>query len=90
MSFRHARASPGLTEIAERFGTPVHVLDEEHLRFRCGEYGKALAPHQAGYAAKTLWCRAMARWIGEQDMALDVRSEGELVVAGATGFPAEA
>ena len=78
-----------LTEIAERFGTPVHVLDEEHLRFRCGEYGKAMAPHQAGYAAKTFWCRAMARWIGEQDMALDVRSEGELVVAGATGFPAE-
>ncbi|HEY0695592.1 MAG TPA: hypothetical protein VGD71_41965 [Kribbella sp.] len=35
-----------LTEIADRFGTPVYVLDEEHVRFRCGEYGKAMAPHQ--------------------------------------------
>lgn len=78
-----------LAEIAERFGTPAHVLDEEHLRSRCGEYGKAMAPHQVGYAAKTFWCRAMARWISEQDMSLDVCSDGELVVAGTVGFPAE-
>jgi diaminopimelate decarboxylase len=78
-----------LTEIAERFGTPVYVLDEEHVRFRCGESSKAITPHQVTYAARTFWCRAMARWIGEQDMSLDVCSEGELVVAGTVGFPAE-
>lgn len=78
-----------LTEIAEQFGTPAYVLDEEHVRFRCGEYSKAMAPHQVTYAAKTFWCRAMARWIAEQGMLLDVCSDGELVVAGTVGFPAE-
>jgi hypothetical protein len=78
-----------LTEIAERFGTPVYVLDEEHVRARCREYAKALAPHEVAYASKAFWCRAMARWIAEEGLSLDVCSEGELVVAGAAGFPAE-
>jgi diaminopimelate decarboxylase len=30
----------------------------------------------------------MARWIAEEDLSLDVCSEGELVVASAAGFPA--
>ena len=55
-----------LTEIAERFGTPVYVLDEEHVRVRCREYAKAMAPHEVAYASKAFWCRAMARWIAEE------------------------
>ena len=78
----------GLAEIAERFGTPAYVLDEEHVRARCREYAKAMAPHEVAYAAKAFWCRAMARWIAEEGLSLDVCSEGELVVAGAAGFPA--
>ena len=77
-----------LAEIAERFGTPAYVLDEEHVRARCREYAKAMAPHEVAYAAKAFWCRAMARWIAEEGLSLDVCSEGELVVAGAAGFPA--
>ena len=30
----------GLTEIAERFGYPAYVLDEEHVRLRCREYSR--------------------------------------------------
>jgi diaminopimelate decarboxylase len=78
-----------LAEIAERFGTPAYVLDEEHVRLRCREYSKAMAPHEVAYAAKAFWCRAMARWIDEEGLSLDVCSEGELVVAAAAGFPAE-
>jgi diaminopimelate decarboxylase len=78
-----------LTEIAERFGTPAYVLDEEHVRARCREYVKAMAPHEVAYAAKAFWCRAMARWIDEEGLSLDICSEGELVVASAAGFPAE-
>jgi len=77
-----------LAEIAERFGTPAYVLDEEHVRARCREYRKVLAPHEVAYASKAFWCRAMARWIAEEDLSLDVCSGGELVVAGAAGFPA--
>jgi diaminopimelate decarboxylase len=77
-----------LTEIAERFGTPAFVLDEEHVRVRCRQYAKAMAPHEVAYGAGAFWCRAMARWIAEEDLSLDVCSEGELVVAGSAGFPA--
>jgi diaminopimelate decarboxylase len=77
-----------LAEIAELFGTPTYVLDEEHVRVRCREYTKAMAPHEVAYAGKAFWCRAMARWIAEEGLSLDVCSEGELVVAGAVGFPA--
>jgi diaminopimelate decarboxylase len=77
-----------LTEIAERFGTPACVLDEEHVRVRCREYVKALAQHEVAYAAGAFWCRAIGRWIAEEGLSLDACSEGELVVAGAAGFPA--
>jgi diaminopimelate decarboxylase len=68
----------GLAEIAERFGTPAYVLDEEHVRVRCREYAKVMAPHEVAYAAKAFWCRAMARWVADEDLSLDVCSEGEL------------
>lgn len=77
-----------LTEIAERFGTPACVLDEEHVRVRCREFVKAMAQHEVAYDAGAFWCRAMARWIAEEGLSLDAYSEGELVVARATGFPA--
>ena len=35
-----------LTEIAGRSGTPAYVVDEEHVRVRCREYAKAMAPHE--------------------------------------------
>jgi diaminopimelate decarboxylase len=77
-----------LTEIAEHFGTPAYVLDEEHVRLRCREYSKAMTPHEVAYASQAFWCRAMARWIAEEGPSLAVCSEGELLVAGAAGFPA--
>ncbi len=43
-----------LTEIAGRFGTPAYVVDEEHVRVRCRDYAKAMAPHEVAYAAKRL------------------------------------
>ena len=78
-----------LTEIAERFGTPAYVVDEEHVRVRCREYAKAMAGHEVAYASKAFWCRAMARWVAEEGLSLDVCSEGELDVARADSFPAE-
>jgi diaminopimelate decarboxylase len=77
-----------LTAIAERFGTPTYVIDEEHVRLRCREYRKAMAPHEVAYAGKAFLSRTMARWIHEEDLSLDVCSEGELAIAQAVGFPA--
>ena len=78
-----------LTEIAECFGTPTYVIDEEHVRHRCRDYRKALHPYHVAYAGKAFLCRAMARWVREEGLWLDVCSGGELTLARSAGFPPE-
>ncbi|MGW4545434.1 diaminopimelate decarboxylase [Streptomyces violaceorubidus] len=78
-----------LTEIADRFGTPVYVLDEAEVRERCRTYRDAFPDAEILFAAKAFLCRAMAHWIDEEGLGLDVCSAGELELAVATGFPAE-
>ena len=75
-------------DLAERFGTPLFVYDEAHLRNRCRE---ALAAFGDGvaYAAKAFLCLAMARLVHEEGMYVDVATGGELHVALAAGVPAE-
>jgi diaminopimelate decarboxylase len=75
-------------ELAERFGTPLFVYDEAHLRARCREAVAAFGDGVA-YAAKAFLCRAMARLAHEEGMHLDVATGGELHVALAAGVPAD-
>ncbi|HEX4868033.1 MAG TPA: diaminopimelate decarboxylase [Acidimicrobiales bacterium] len=77
-----------LVELAERFGTPLFVYDEEHLRARCREAVTAFGDGVA-YASKAFLCVAMARLAHEEGMHLDVATGGELHVALAAGVPAE-
>ncbi|MEO3849734.1 diaminopimelate decarboxylase [Streptomyces sp. B8F3] len=93
-----AREAPGgdvtlggvsLAEVADRFGTPVYVLDEQEVRARCRRYADAFAGGEVLYAAKAFLCRAMARWVQEEGLGLDVCSAGELELAVTTGFPPE-
>ncbi len=76
-----------LLELAERFGTPLFVYDEEHLRARCREAVAAWGDGVA-YATKAFLCLAMARLVHEEGMWLDVSTGGELHVALAAGVPA--
>ncbi|MFI6659804.1 diaminopimelate decarboxylase [Streptomyces sp. NPDC050523] len=78
-----------LTEIADRFGTPVYVLDEDEVRERCRVYRKAFPEAEVLYAAKAFLCRAMVHWMDEEGLGLDVCSAGELELAVTTGFPPE-
>ncbi|WP_377266821.1 diaminopimelate decarboxylase [Peterkaempfera sp. SMS 1(5)a] len=78
-----------LTEVAERFGTPVYVLDEDEVRNRCRAYHRAFPDADVVYAAKAFLCRAMAHWVEEEGLGLDVCSAGELELAVTTGFPPE-
>jgi diaminopimelate decarboxylase len=78
-----------LTEVAERLGTPVHVVDETDVRQRCRSYRRAFGASEVAYAGKAFLCRGMARWIAEEQLSLDACSAGELAVARAAGFPAE-
>ncbi len=74
--------------LAERFGTPLFVYDEAHLRARCREAVAAFGDGVA-YASKAFLCVAMARLAHEEGMHLDVATGGELHVALAAGVPGE-
>ncbi|MCB1015138.1 MAG: diaminopimelate decarboxylase [Acidimicrobiales bacterium] len=75
-----------LLDLADEFGTPLFVYDEDHLRDRCREAVAAFGDGVA-YAAKAFLCTAMARLAHEEGMHLDVASGGELHVALAAGVP---
>ncbi|MCX4745713.1 diaminopimelate decarboxylase [Kitasatospora sp. NBC_01287] len=77
----------GLEEAADRFGTPLYVLDEAEVRARARAYRAALPHAEILYAAKAFLCSAMADWVAEEGLGLDVCSAGELRLATAAGFP---
>ncbi|MFF3111326.1 diaminopimelate decarboxylase [Kitasatospora sp. NPDC057904] len=79
----------GLAEAAERFGTPLYVLDEAEVRGRARAYRRALPHADVLYAAKAFLCSAMADWVAEEGLGLDVCSSGELWLASSAGFPAQ-
>ncbi len=85
---RVAIAGVDLVSLAERFGTPLYVYDEDDIRARCREYRAALGDGVA-YASKAFLCVAMARLVHEEGLHLDVATGGELYVALAAGFPPE-
>ena len=85
---RLAVAGCDLLDLADEFGTPVFVYDEDHLRARCREAVAAFGDGVA-YATKAFLCRAMAILAHEEGMQLDVATGGELHVALHAGVPAE-
>jgi diaminopimelate decarboxylase len=79
-----------VTDLAQRFGTPLFVIDEDDFRSRCREIAAAFGGGaNVHYAAKAFLCGEIARWIAEEGLSLDVASGGELAVALHAGFPAE-
>ena len=84
---RTALGGCDLVELADRFGTPLFVYDEEHLRARCREAVAAFGEGVA-YAAKAFLCLAMARLVNDEGLHIDVATGGELHVALAAGVPA--
>ncbi len=74
-------------ELARKYGTPLFVYDETHLRARCRE-AVAVFGDGAIYAAKAFLCTAMARLANEEGMRLDVATGGEMHVALRAGVPA--
>ncbi|MEY9854010.1 diaminopimelate decarboxylase [Leifsonia sp. EB41] len=86
-----------VAELAERFGTPLYVVDEAEARERAVEVRSALqrALAEVGsaarvyYAGKAFLSIEIARWMTEAGLNIDVCSGGELAVALAAGVPAE-
>ncbi|MDR2347236.1 MAG: hypothetical protein LBD90_01175, partial [Bifidobacteriaceae bacterium] len=83
-------------ELAGQFGTPAYVLDEAAFRGRAAEFKRefeaAFAPlggARVHYAAKALITVGIASWLVEDQLAVDVCSEGELEIALRAGMPGQ-
>lgn len=77
--------------LAEQFGTPLYVFDEEEIRSAIREYKEAFSASyprfHIAYAGKAFLCAAMCRLVAEEGLWLDVVSGGEYFVARESGFP---
>ena len=79
--------------LAEEFGTPLYVFDEQDARTRAAHvraaFTAAFAPLGADvhvyYAGKAFLSTEIARWMTEAGLRIDVASGGELAVALAAG-----
>ena len=82
-----------LRELADRFGTPLYVYDEQSIREACRAYRGAfeaeLPSVRVLYAAKAWLSPALTRILVEEGLGMDVVSGGELHTALAGGMPAE-
>ncbi len=85
-----------VVSLAAEHGTAAYVLDEDDFRSRAGEFRRGFATAFEGlagadvyYAGKAFLCTAVARWVDDEGLFLDVCTGGELAVARRAGFPAE-
>jgi diaminopimelate decarboxylase len=83
-----------LSDLAQRYGTPLYVLDEATLRASCRAYRQALeqfypGPSLALYASKANSSLAISALVASEGLGLDAVSAGELLTALAGGMPPE-
>lgn len=79
-------AGVALADVADEYGTPTYVLDEADVRHRCRAYREVFPDAEIAYASKALLTRAVAGWVSEEGLSLDVCSAGELAIAVSAGF----
>src|SRR5262245_3553309 len=69
-----------VVELAERFGTPAYIYDEEDIRRRAREYQNAFRARTEAfeviYASKALPATAAYRVIEQEGLSVDVASGG--------------
>ncbi|MFF2272153.1 diaminopimelate decarboxylase [Agromyces sp. NPDC058136] len=82
-----------VTELAERFGTPLHVYDETGLRRQIRRFVDGLRERwpnsEVLFASKSLPAVGMYRLAQEEGLAVDVAGGGELRLALAAGVDPE-
>lgn len=81
-------------EIAEKFGTPLYVFDEAHIRNMMRTYKTTIEKEYGGnglvlYASKAFSCEAVYAIARQEGIGVDVVSGGELYTAIKAGFPAD-
>lgn len=81
-------------QLVKEFGTPLYVMDEEHIRKMCSIYRQTIEKEYNGnglvlYASKALSCLAIYKIVEQESLGIDVVSGGELYTALKAGFPTD-
>lgn len=81
-------------ELAEKYGTPAYIMDENKIREKCRIYKNAMSNHFGHgsmplFASKSLCFKRIYEIMREEGMGIDVVSPGELYTAVKAGFPME-
>lgn len=78
-------------DLAEKYGTPLYVYDVTMIRENCRAFVNTFKKHninaQVAYASKAFSSIAMLQVIKQENLSLDVVSEGELYTALQADFP---
>ncbi len=82
-------ADQGVDRLMAELSSPLYVIDEADFRARAAHFAQEFTGWGVYYASKSFLCRAVARWIEQAGLGLDVCSANELAVALAVGFPPE-
>ena len=81
-------------ELAEKYGTPAYIFDENEIRNNLREFKKSIDENYGGnglvvYASKAFCCKEMCRICAQEGTGIDVVSGGELYTALSVGFPTD-
>ncbi len=78
-------------ELAEKYGSPIYVMDEQTIRKNCRTYVNAMKKYfgenaKPFYASKACSFKKIYNIVESEDMCVDVVSCGEIYTAKAAGF----
>ena len=84
-------AGQDVVSLAEKYGTPLMLLDEDRIRENIRVYKKAMTEHFGEesfplFASKALCFKGVYRIAREEEIGVDAVSVGELFTAEAAGF----
>lgn len=82
------------TDLAQKYGTPLYLMDEDKVREHIREYKTAFEKYfpqgsMPEFASKSFSCKQIYRIMAEEQMNIDVVSCGEIYTAATAGFPME-
>lgn len=84
-------AGQNTVKLAEKYGTPLYLMDEDKIREKCRAYKQAFEKHfgpsaQPLYASKANCFKRIYEIMKEEGMGIDVVSSGEIYIAKQAGF----
>lgn len=84
-------AGQDVAELAQKYGTPLYLMDEDKIRQKCRIYKEAFKKYfgenaRPLYAGKANCFKRMIEIMKEEDMGIDVVSSGEIYTALSAGY----